>query len=310
MVSENNGVATIFMLVEGENVDGHPGYKFLSYGTGYYNKETRVNGAPVAAAQSVRFYQAEDNDICYYTLKTNYSGGGKYTYDNGVPTTGTIKAVDRNTDYAADNCNWQIEEVRELPISVTNGYSQLGTFVSPVALVPNDNRLKFYTGVIKGDYLSLTEYTGNEIPAETPFLIGYQDKEDSEYTNGCYYLRISNTNAQFSGDNDLEGGLETVAKPSIYNHTIYTLQKTGEDPENDKQEFRKYTGDNVKGFRAYLPVPDGLSIRGMIFGGQTTDIESATTETPAPVIYDLSGRRVQHATKGMYIVNGKKMYVK
>lgn len=28
------------------------------------------------------------------------------------------------------------------------------------------------------------------------------------------------------------------------------------------------------------------------------------------VIYDLSGRRVQKAVKGLYIINGKKVYVK
>lgn len=314
MVSENNGVGTIFMLVQGDNVDEQPGYKFLSYGTGYYNKDTHSNGALVEAAQSVRFYQAEDNARGYYTLKTNTDAGqpSRYTYDNG-------SSVDRHSTYAANNCDWQIEEVTWLPISVTKGYSKLGTFVSPVALeaafepdYKKGGRLKFYTGSIDGEYFKLKEFTGEVIPANVPFLIEYQSGGAYDDNTGCAYLRISSSSATLGEGvaNALLGGFETVAKPSINDHTIYTLQKTGEDPENDKQEFRKFTGNNVKGFRAYLPVPDGAQIRGMIFGGQTTDIESATTETAAPVIYDLSGRRVQHATKGMYIVNGKKMYVK
>ena len=40
--------------------------------------------------------------------------------------------------------------------------------------------------------------------------------------------------------------------------------------------------------------------------GTTGVIELPTTALPAAV-YDLSGRRVEKATKGVYIVNGKKV---
>ena len=280
-----NGAETVFWLKKNESGD-----KILqSFGNGYYVTETHTAKAQKASANTISFIAAKSGNLGYYTLMTNYSS--PYMYDDNKDT-----EVDRNSTYVANNCDWTIEEVTWLPIPVTNGYSKLGTFVSPVDLVPNDNRLKFYTGVIKGDYLSVTKYEGNVIPAETPFLIEYQDKEISEYKNGCYYLQISNTDAQFSGDNDLRGGLETVTKASVQgNNTIYTLQKTGTDPENDKQEFRRYTGTDIKGFRAYLPVPANKSIRVMIFGGQTTYIEGAPTEeTAAPIVYDLIGRRVQH----------------
>jgi hypothetical protein len=42
--------------------------------------------------------------------------------------------------------------------------------------------------------------------------------------------------------------------------------------------------------------------------GGTTSIEGATTTDNAqPAIYDLQGRRVENPTKGLYIVNGKKV---
>ena len=308
MVDTNDGMGTIFMLVEGDQVEGQPGYKFLSYQTGYYNKETHSNGALAAEAQSVRFYQEQGNAIGYYTLKTNYSGS-KYTYDNGNKITANgqpAPCVDRNSSFAANNCDWEIEEVTELPIAVTNGFSKLGTFVTPVALNKDATLLKFYTGTIDGEYFRVTEYEGEVIPAGVPFLIEYQG---GDYANGCVKLTVSSKSVN-KVTTALRGDIETIATPTDEG-TIYTLQKTGSDPATDKQEFRQYTGTTVKGFRAYLPVPAGKRIRGMIFGGTTTDIEGATTEeTAAPVIYDLSGRRVQRATKGMYIVNGKKMYVK
>ena len=43
----------------------------------------------------------------------------------------------------------------------------------------------------------------------------------------------------------------------------------------------------------------------------TTVIESVETESTAPAVYyDLSGRRVENPTKGIYIVNGRKVFIK
>ncbi len=46
------------------------------------------------------------------------------------------------------------------------------------------------------------------------------------------------------------------------------------------------------------------------FSGPTA-IESVETESAAPAVYyDLSGRRVENPTKGIYIVNGRKVFIK
>ena len=47
-----------------------------------------------------------------------------------------------------------------------------------------------------------------------------------------------------------------------------------------------------------------------VTGKTSTGIEAVETENGAQVIYDLSGRRVAKAVKGLYIINGKKVYVK
>ena len=46
------------------------------------------------------------------------------------------------------------------------------------------------------------------------------------------------------------------------------------------------------------------------FEGQTTGVESIEVNADNQVIYDLSGRRVAKAGKGLYIINGKKVLVK
>ena len=299
---------TIFILQAGDEIDGQQGYKLLNYSTGYYTKNTHNNGALASAANSIKFTASETAaNLGYYTLQSNRAGNtagnsiGTYLYDNNT-------VVDRNGSYAANNCDWQIEEVTWLPISVTTTHSKLGTFVSPVSLNRDASRLKFYTGAISGTYLTLTEFTGNVIPANVPFLIEYQD--GSQQSNGCSFLQINGGEASLGEDvtNHLEGGLETVATPTIGGKTIYTLQKTA----NNTQEFWQYTGTTVKGCRAYLPVPNDVQgALSMVFeGGTTTLIEDALATEGEKVVYDLSGRRVQKASKGLYIVNGKKVYVK
>lgn len=316
MVTDSTQLGTLFILQAGETIDGQTGFKFLSYNTGYYTKNTHNNGALSAAANSVKVYASETAaNLGFYTLKANRTGNtveeskGTYLYDYG---TKASPVVDRNGSYAANNCDWTIEEVTELPITVTTGYSRLGTIVSPVSLNADNSKLKFYTGSINGDYLHLTEFTGDVIPAGVPFLIEYQG---GDQTNGCSLLEVNGSEATLDGgvENALRGGLETVATPTDIG-TIYTIQKTGSAPETDTQVFRRYTGDTVKGCRAYLPLPADSNIKGMVFDdGTTTEIETLV-EPAAPVTpaacYDLSGRRVAKAAKGLYIRDGKKIYVK
>ncbi len=64
--------------------------------------------------------------------------------------------------------------------------------------------------------------------------------------------------------------------------------------------------------KAYLPMPNNAGAQALRFNfGETTGIEGVIEGTNAnAVIFDLSGRRVAKMQKGIYIVNGKKVYVK
>ena len=89
-----------------------------------------------------------------------------------------------------------------------------------------------------------------------------------------------------------------------------------EEGEEEKKEVGFYTAKKTdgqwlnNGFKAYLPKTGKSATLRFNFGG-TTAIESVVTglDTNA-AIYDLSGRRVEKAVKGIYIQNGKKIIVK
>ena len=64
-------------------------------------------------------------------------------------------------------------------------------------------------------------------------------------------------------------------------------------------------------FKAYLPKTNNAAQTLRFNFGETTGIEGVIENTNAnAVIFDLSGRRVAKMQKGIYIVNGKKVYVK
>lgn len=67
----------------------------------------------------------------------------------------------------------------------------------------------------------------------------------------------------------------------------------------------------IKGGKAFLR-KSGAQANAYIFNfGETTGIGSVEQqENGKDVIYDLSGRRVTKAQRGLYIVNGRKVLVK
>lgn len=299
---DDNGPATIFMLTDDN--------KLLSYDLGLYANETRSIGSTVDNYNTYSFLESEGGNIGYYTIKSNYSGA-KYLWSN-------TSKIDRNSEYAEGNCDWEIEEVTWLPVPVYNDDYKLGTFYSPVPLKRyyNDNeRIKFYTGTVTKNYFNLTEYTDNVIPANTAFVTEFVGGEQDIKEN-CSYLQIASAPSLTEDQekqldsNQLEGQFETITTPTITGKTICTMQEIG-----GALTFARYTGTTVKGFRAYLPV-DGSTAGGglgsfrLVFGVPTGIDTIGNQPAQEQTVYDLSGRRVEHAGKGLYIVNGKKVMIK
>ena len=68
---------------------------------------------------------------------------------------------------------------------------------------------------------------------------------------------------------------------------------------------------NLKGFRAIFTPADPASVKSLTYDfEEATGIEQVMADNESLMIYDLSGRRVSTPTKGLYIVNGKKVLMK
>ena len=98
---------------------------------------------------------------------------------------------------------------------------------------------------------------------------------------------------------------------------VYTL---GRGVNSGYMGFHKYTGATLPANKAYLvrnadeEEDDVLVIDRSAFDelfDSTTGVTKVVIDGEGqPVIYDLQGRRVEHPSKGIYIVNGKKKYIK
>lgn len=93
-------------------------------------------------------------------------------------------------------------------------------------------------------------------------------------------------------------------------YTAYLLQTV-----NGQTGFQKWNGDTatpLAAHKAFLAIPNVTAGAPAFisFGGGTTGIETATLSQRAGQYYTLDGRRVENPTKGLYIINGKKVILK
>ncbi len=102
------------------------------------------------------------------------------------------------------------------------------------------------------------------------------------------------------------GNLLVAGDGSVVSGGYILAYKKGEA----EAKFWSINGLSVPANRSYLP--EGAPTRGLenIFGGigeDVTGINGITTGAENGTVYDLQGRRVNNATKGVYIINGKKV---
>ena len=155
-----------------------------------------------------------------------------------------------------------------------------------------------------GNYASLTQVTGS-LPANTGVILKGE---------GTHQFITSADAATTIESNLLAGSVENtyVAGPAyvLANGTngvgLYkaTLNKDAEGAVGTTHFLNNAN-------KAYLPAATGAESRFLVFNfgdDNATAIDGIEAESTANVVvYDLAGRRVQKAQKGLYIVNGKKV---
>lgn len=215
-----------------------------------------------------------------------------------LATSGTIKftAKDENGRYwatfSSDRDVVFIDRCGAVPFTVTLNGTKVVTHK-----IPNDSRVDYV-----GEGFS---YYGMVVPAGTGVLVGggYEPTEVTYF----YPTKIIEFEPFNYSDN--------LLRPA-------TAQMTG-DCKFYRLAYDNYTTKSGLGFYygaangaaftckvggAYLAVPAAVaSVKGFTLGSLEDAIKSVEMAGQSGAIYDMQGRRVEKAQKGLYIVNGKKV---
>ena len=200
-----------------------------------------------------------------------------------------------------------------LPFDVTIASSPLaGNNV--VAKVLNDESSKLDNGTLTLNFSDAPD----KIPAGTPFIIKW-DNTGVNLVNPVFTgVTIDNTNR----DVDFTGGsfMGTYAPLEITDaNRSKVLLLSGNNKLGYAKTDRTIANGKALGTcRAYFYFPGSQTARSFVmnFGDdetQTTGIvhtEITESTEMAGAIYDLQGRRIEKPKKGLYIVNGKKKFVR
>ena len=285
----NNDAASVYY---------YDGTHLLAYGTGLYmglnGTDWTFEAVGSTDISAIDIIAAANGVVAKYNIKS----GGRWLHR----TDSYVNRCANNT--CGDAHNWTIEDVTTLPVTITA--AKYATFFAPVAVQPEGVEV-YYAAQANENAVSLTAIE-DVIPANTGVILKGE-------ANTYNFNIVADVDAVTG--NKLAG---TVASTYVTDDA-YVLSKQGEvvGMYKAKKNFVNNEGAWTKaddgthflnnGFRAYLPA-GGAGARFLVFDfGTETGIDQLEGENGnvKTEVYDLSGRRVQSAQKGIFIVNGKKV---
>lgn len=191
-------------------------------------------------------------------------------------------------------------EIKGDKVTGKGANTHIGTFSAPFETTIPDGVTAYYAESDPvSNALVLTEITTGTIPAnEGVFLLA------ATATPG--YFVPATTTTTLATENKL---LNSAGTP----HTIVANDYVLANANNVTAIYNATTGTTLAMNKAYLNLtPAEASRFSLSFDGSTTAIDAINAEpnNENGNIYDLSGRRVRQATKGIYVIGNKKVIVK
>ncbi|MBR2097668.1 MAG: InlB B-repeat-containing protein [Prevotella sp.] len=149
------------------------------------------------------------------------------------------------------------------------------------------------------------------VPAGTAVMLKSDNKR-----SGRFILQPTGVGGIFIGENLLQGSDETTTTTASGDCLFYKLA-FGHSGSANANVFGWYWGaDNgaafqIEGHRAWLAIPKAkASVRGYSLEGDATAINKVAADSQKGEYYNLKGQRVAAPTKGLYIINNKKVVIK
>ena len=180
--------------------------------------------------------------------------------------------------------------------------AEWGTIILPINWAKPEGWTRYSCAATEGNVLTLTEYAENKTKNAPMIIQVAEDKIGTTYQLIGYSTGAATTN-QTAGL--LTGVLEDNTKVPAGSYVLARQKSTGKIGFFPVAEGADY---GLEKYKCYLTLPvESARYNALFFEGGETAIENAEGAESAAkaVVYDLAGRRVQNAQKGVFIVNGK-----
>ena len=291
-----SAIAGVGVTWRGDAVQG-PLFKFKTTVPGYVT----VKFSDVGSSGTRANRYAKVNETLTDVYSTTSASGGVVTCSPIAVSAGEViikGQVQGDGDTYTDNQIRVFQIVFTPTVSATIGSTGWATFVSDKALdFTGVTGLKAYivTGN-SGTAITTTQMTGT-VPANTPLLL----------EGATTAIPVAASSSTDVSANLLKAGTGAdVTKED--GKTKYVLSADG-----STAVFKKInaTAATVAAGKAYLEFSGDVPAPMLSMGGETTGINAIDNgQLTIDNVYDLQGRRVAQPTKGLYIVNGRKVIIK
>ena len=277
------------------------GDKYYLYSVGA-EKYVAKDGTFVATATDALTFSDVSAARPNYPWQLALGGNGMNSQDGGQTAEGIVFNSHNTTDDG--NC-YKIETVA---IEVNVSEHRIATFYAnwPISIPESVTAYVATTApVMEGNVgtIAMSDITDGIIPAKTGVVVRGE--------KGNYVFNITDSDGTTNTEGNMlygYAGFEEYAdvKQPEDGSTNYVLTV-----KDDKVGFfRKETAFKVYNHKAYLNVPSSVKARALYFDfddNVTGIVETENGNEKSENCYDLSGRRVEGQSKGVYIVNGKKV---
>lgn len=176
---------------------------------------------------------------------------------------------------------------------------RVNTFVLPFTFTVPDDMSVTKLNKVEGTTLTFSPVTTAE--ANTPYLIETNEARPFDALTNVEVAATATVDVTVSG----------VTHHGAFDSETVTSGETTYYGWNENGEFVKATTGTLLPFRTYLTTSAAQAAPAFkVIMDKPTGIDTITTTETDGAIYDLTGRRVEKAVKGIYIRDGKKVYIK
>lgn len=176
---------------------------------------------------------------------------------------------------------------------------RVNTFVLPFTFTVPDGMSVTKLNKVEGTTLTFSPVTTAE--ANTPYLIETNETRPFDALTNVEVAATATVDVTVSG----------VTHHGAFDSEAVTSGETTYYGWNENGEFVKATTGTLLPFRTYLTTSAAQAAPAFkVIMDKPTGIDAITTTETNGAIYDLTGRRVEKAVKGIYIRDGKKVYIK